>query len=114
MQDLHGIMEVTKETTDVDLMTSLIAEILGNVVVEGEKKKRKNRRDDELKRGKKISRDKMSRVACVDEGCGKTSKLKGNMKFHIEGKHIEGVRHPCNLCEKIFRSRHLTEPNMFV
>jgi hypothetical protein len=38
--------------------------------------------------------------------CGKTeNKKKANMKIHIEGKHIDGVSHPCNLCGKSFRSR---------
>ena len=65
MQDLHGIMEVTKETTDVDSIVSLLAKIIDDVVVEAEKKikstvevdekKRKNRRDDERKRGKKLT-----------------------------------------------------------
>jgi hypothetical protein len=39
--------------------------------------------------------------------CGKIeNKDRFNMKNHIEGKHIEGVSHPCNLCGKTFRSRN--------
>ena len=28
-----------------------------------------------------------------------------NIKDHIEANHIEGVSHPCNSCDKTFRSR---------
>ena len=38
--------------------------------------------------------------------CGKSDKKKGDMRKHIEGKHIEGVSHPCNQCGKQFRSRN--------
>merc|ERR1712129_86209 len=38
--------------------------------------------------------------------CGKTDTKKTNMKNHIEGKHIEGVSHPCAQCGKQFRSRN--------
>jgi hypothetical protein len=43
--------------------------------------------------------------------CGKidtsnnSKNSKQNMKTHIEGKHIEGVSHPCSQCGKSFRSR---------
>jgi len=37
--------------------------------------------------------------------CDKTDKVKGNLKNHIEGKHIEGISHPCQQCDKQFRSR---------
>ena len=37
--------------------------------------------------------------------CGKEA-TNGNVKKHIEANHLEGVSIPCNLCEKIFRSRH--------
>ena len=36
--------------------------------------------------------------------CGKTDKMRQHIKNHIEGKHIEGVSHPCNYCGKMFRS----------
>ena len=39
--------------------------------------------------------------------CGKTDpkqNSKTSLKRHIEGKHIGGVSHPCNKCEKTFRS----------
>jgi hypothetical protein len=38
--------------------------------------------------------------------CGKNDKNKGHMSDHIEGKHIDGVSHPCSLCGKSFRSRN--------
>ena len=34
--------------------------------------------------------------------CGKED-IVGNMKNHIEAKHLEGVSIPCNFCEKTFR-----------
>ena len=34
--------------------------------------------------------------------CGK-EEIMGNMKNHIEYKHLEGVSIPCNFCEKTFR-----------
>ena len=38
--------------------------------------------------------------------CGKIEpKKKSNMKNHIEGKHIEGVSHPCSHCGNTFRSK---------
>ena len=38
--------------------------------------------------------------------CGKEGKSQ-NIKRHIEAKHIgEVISHPCNLCEKICRSRN--------
>ena len=44
------------------------------------------------------------RYAC--RVCGKIEPRKrGNMIYHIEGKHIEGVSHPCGQCGKSFRSR---------
>ena len=38
--------------------------------------------------------------------CGKNSKLKANIRQHIEANHIEGVSHACNQCGKVSRSRH--------
>ena len=35
--------------------------------------------------------------------CGKVDKKKSNLINHIEGKHIEGITHPCNQCGKLFR-----------
>jgi len=41
--------------------------------------------------------------------CGKTnSQSMRNMRNHIEGKHIEGVSHPCAQCGKHFRKRSRT------
>ena len=42
----------------------------------------------------------------VCKRCGKLSKFKGDIKNHIEGKHIEGMEHPCNTCGKVYRSRN--------
>ena len=36
--------------------------------------------------------------------CGKEGTYQ-NIKDHIEANHIQGVSHPCNLCDKTFRSR---------
>jgi len=45
-----------------------------------------------------------SRYCC--KVCGKEEKrTRGNMKNHIEGKHIEGVSHPCPLCGKLLKTR---------
>ena len=39
--------------------------------------------------------------------CGKkATQGKADIRNHIEGKHIEGVSHPCKHCDKTFRSRH--------
>ena len=47
--------------------------------------------------------------------CGKIEyKDKFNMRSHIEGKHIEGVSHPCNQCGKTFRSRNSLSTHMTV
>ena len=35
--------------------------------------------------------------------CGKTAKLKGDVRRHVES-HIGGVTHPCHMCGKISRS----------
>ena len=35
--------------------------------------------------------------------CGKTASLKNDVRRHVES-HIEGVSHPCNMCEKVSRS----------
>ena len=37
--------------------------------------------------------------------CGKEAES-GDLKKHIEAKHLEGVSIPCNFCEKTFRSRN--------
>jgi hypothetical protein len=38
--------------------------------------------------------------------CGKIENAtKAHMRTHIEGKHIDGVSHPCSQCGKSFRSR---------
>ena len=38
--------------------------------------------------------------------CGKEGQ-NTNIRDHIEATHIDGVDHPCNFCEKTFRSRQL-------
>ena len=43
----------------------------------------------------------------VCHACGKES-VQSQMKDHIEANHLEGISLPCNYCDKIFRSRHIT------
>ena len=38
--------------------------------------------------------------------CGKSTKKRQQMEYHVEGKHLEGLSLPCNLCGKLFRSRN--------
>ncbi len=51
------------------------------------------------------------KINCMNEVwtcklCGHTAGiLKGDMRNHIEGKHIEGVSHPFRQCGKSFSSR---------
>ena len=109
MEDLHGIMEVTKETetADVDSIVSfVVAKIIDGVVVEAGKKikstvevdekKRKNRRDGERKRGEKISKVNMTRIACEDEGCERTFKSKSSLQKHLKKK----IPSKCEQCDK--------------
>ena len=37
--------------------------------------------------------------------CGKECRVNSQIRDHIEVNHIEGISHPCNICEKTFRSR---------
>ena len=37
--------------------------------------------------------------------CGKEKREKSCLSRHIEGVHISGVRHPCNLCQRVLTSR---------
>ena len=48
--------------------------------------------------------DGKANYICLE--CGKETRRKCDMRHHIEGKHIEGVSHPCNKCQKYFRSRN--------
>ena len=41
----------------------------------------------------------------VCKPCGKKDKSHSHMKEHIESKHIQGMSHSCNICEKIFKTR---------
>ena len=41
----------------------------------------------------------------VCQVCGKEGRVPSQIRDHIEAHHIEGVSHPCNFCEKTFRSR---------
>ena len=60
----------------------------------------------------KIKIDSMAEK--IDEGelkwkcsvCGKTTKLRGDIKRHIESHHIEGISHACSQCGKASRSSH--------
>ena len=45
------------------------------------------------------------------EGCGKEAQI-GNLKNHIEAKHLEGITIPCNFCEKTFRVRNTLKQHM--
>ena len=55
--------------------------------------------------------EKINELMRKDEGtkswictmCGKTARDKTNMSQHIEGSHIDGVSHPCNVCGKVSR-----------
>ena len=38
--------------------------------------------------------------------CGKATKLRGDIKRHIESHHLEGISHACSQCGKISRSSH--------
>ena len=44
------------------------------------------------------------RKANVCKVCGKEGQIV-NIRDHIEANHLEGIALPCNLCEKMFRSR---------
>ena len=37
--------------------------------------------------------------------CGKETKYNNNMRDHIETHHFEGVSIPCNICDKVLRSK---------
>ena len=43
--------------------------------------------------------------AHVCKVCGKEG-MRNNLRMHIESNHLEGLSFPCNLCEKITRSRN--------
>ena len=45
------------------------------------------------------------RILTLCKVCGKEAKAR-DIKDHIEAKHLEGIVLPCNLCEKIFRTRN--------
>ena len=53
---------------------------------------------------------KINELISVDNGvpsctlCGKASKLKSDIKRHIE-THMEGLSFPCQQCEKTFKLR---------
>ena len=48
----------------------------------------------------------------IDDGswrckiCGKSTKTRQLVQYHVEAKHLEGLSLPCNLCGKTFRSRN--------
>ena len=46
-----------------------------------------------------------NRLADRCKMCGKEG-MGSAIKDHIEANHLEGISIPCNLCEKIFRSRN--------
>ena len=46
--------------------------------------------------------------------CGKiAAQGKADIKKHVEGKHIEGIYHPCKHCDKTFRSRQIVEKHLY-
>ena len=56
--------------------------------------------------------DKIDSMMTLGEGnqlvctvCGMITREKSNMVNHIEGQHIEGILHPCNLCLRQFKCR---------
>ena len=51
-----------------------------------------------------IKRDGKSVYVC--KVCGKEGSYPTHLRDHIEAYHIEGISHPCNYCNKIFKSRH--------
>ena len=55
--------------------------------------------DNMIKVGKQQKRAKICKV------CGKEG-YASDIKRHIEAKHVEGLSHPCNFCDKILRSRN--------
>ena len=44
--------------------------------------------------------------------CGKTTKDKTKMRFHVE-THMEGLSFPCNTCGKEFRSRNALKTHIY-
>ena len=42
---------------------------------------------------------------CRKSANGRNSRQQ--MRYHVEGKHLEGISLPCNLCDKTFRSRNV-------
>ena len=51
-----------------------------------------------------IQEGKWQKRAKICKACGKEGPST-NIKQHIEANHLEGLSLPCNLCDKIFRSR---------
>ena len=62
-----------------------------------------NLKDIDMKIWENIEKDPCGMYRCTV--CGKMDKKTTNIKEHVE-KHVEGLSFPCNLCEKVFRSRH--------
>ena len=52
-----------------------------------------------------IQEGNQQRHAKVCKVCGKEGQAT-DLKRHIEASHLEEVSVPCNLCDKILRSRH--------
>ena len=64
--------------------------------------------DQQVKSMMKQSQNKTSdgsRPAYICQVCGKEGHNSA-IRNHIESHHLEGVSLPCNLCKKVFRSRH--------
>ena len=54
--------------------------------------------------GMEVGEPNRQKRAKICKPCGKEGPS-ASIKQHIEANHLEGVTLPCNLCDKIFRSR---------
>ena len=45
--------------------------------------------------------------------CGKKDRSMSHMRDHMEANHIEGISLPCNICNKILRSRNCLRKHIF-
>ena len=95
-----------EETTDVRTVAVL------NISFSGELQEL----DDHIKSlmvlGQNMTPDgKKKATAC--QVCGKEG-YRTQIRDHIEANHVEGVSVPCNICEKIFRSRNALRQHLYI
>ena len=89
--------------TDVDEQMALIEH--RNLVANGDfQEKRISTTDEQLGETIKSMMLKIDGVWTCTQ-CGKTNNDLSNLRKHIEAKHIDGVSHSCDQCEKQFRSK---------